>query len=80
MIRVRTTSKGVHTVSDISAASEPQTQAANPLTEIPEKRNADLSKIKVEGRNTKLEKHERSYHNVLSIKLILYHVISYNFI
>jgi hypothetical protein len=38
MIRVRTTSKGVHTVSDINAAREPHTHAANPLTEIPGKR------------------------------------------
>ena len=38
IMRVRTTSKGVQTVSEIKAANEPHTQAANPLTEIPEKR------------------------------------------
>ena len=37
MIRVRTTSRGVHTVSATSAAREPHTQAVTPLTAVPER-------------------------------------------
>lgn len=39
--------------------------------------NTDLSKINVERKNTKLEKHERLYDNLIGgrVKIILYQMI-----